>query len=413
MGRLLKISQQTLWQVLGKIITSLSTIAVLAIITRRFGETGTGVFTLSLTYLALFALAIDFGVNAHLMPALVRDNFELIWRKLFGFRLLLAVFLIPLAILGGMLWPVESEMFKTLILIGSLMAILEPAIFVSANAIFQSRFRYDLSVIGWSAVALTTLVLVYLTGLAGLGLEWIMVDYSIGWLIGSLMLLYFVKKFVKTVWPIFDSGFIVNLIGKSWPISLTLILNVIYFRLDSFFLSLLKGFADVGVYNLSYQLFQTALVLPTFIMNAFYPMMLKVYYQNKQKFVNEIKYSVLGMLCLGLIGVLLTAVLGKFFIGLITGGQGFIGSEQSLLILSLSFPAFFVSSVLMWTLVILKRYKSMAAIYFIGLVFNGLANWLFIPDYSYIASAWITGISEYLILVLQLIMLVPVLRKIK
>ncbi len=413
MGRLLKISQQTLWQVLGKFITSLSTIAILAIISRNFGETGTGVFTLALTYLAFFTLVIDFGVNAHLLPILVSENFELTWRKLFGFRLLLAIFLIPLALLGGMIWPTDTKEFKTLILIGSTMAILGPAVYVSANAIFQSKFRYDLSVIGWSAASLTTLALIYTTGSFRLSLPWIMFDYSVGWLTGSLLLLFFVKKFVKIVWPVFDIKFAFDLIKQSWPISLTLVLNVIYFRLDSFLLSFMKGFADVGVYNLSYQLFQTALVLPTFIMNAFYPLMLKVYSQDKQKFAEEIKYSVLGMLSLGLVGVLLTSLLGKFFIELITGGQGFIGSEQALFILSLGFPAFFVSAALMWVLITLKKYKSMAAIYLIGLLFNGLANWFFIPHYSYIASAWITGVSEYLILLLQLIMLIPVLKRIK
>ncbi len=411
MHSVIKVSTQTFWQVLGKAVTSVSTIVILGIISRQFGETGVGIFTLALTYLAFFALAIDFGVNAHLMPSLLKGDFEIVWRKLFGFRLGLAIILIPLAILGGFLWPTQEIMFKYLVLIGSTMAILEPAVFVSANAIFQSRFRYDLSAIGWSSAALAALCLVYLTSLLGLGLPWIMVDYSLGWLTGSLVLLYFVKRFVKTARPIFDLNFVGGLLKTAWPISATLILNVLYFRLDAFILSIYRSFFEVGVYNLAYQIFQAALVLPTFIMNGYYPLMLENLNRNRQKFVSNLKLALTGMLGLGLTGVILTLILSPFIVNIITGGKGFSGSIGSLKILSLSFPAFFLSAVFMWVLVGLRKYKTLLGIYLVGLIVNGALNLIFIPQFSYIAASWITVFSEYLILVLQIIILVPYLYK--
>ncbi len=405
MQKIVKITEQTSWQILGKIVTSLSTLTILSLVARQYGPTDLGILTLALTFLAFFTLVIDFGVNAYLMPDLIDQNYQVIWKKLFGFRLLLAGILIPVAIIGGLIWPTEVTTFKLLVVIGSLMAVLEPAVYVSANAIFQSRFRYDLSVIGWSVAALSTLLLVYLTSLANLTLPWIMVDYSLGWLVGCAVLLYFVKKYVKNLAPLFDLQFMLQLVKNSWPISLTLVLNVVYFRLDSFILSSVKGFAEVGIYNLAYQIFQAALVIPTFIMNAYYPLMIKSFAENKSEFFKELKMGILGMLIIGLLGVAATLILSPLVIGLITGGKGFTGSGAALNILSLGFPAFFVSSVLMWTLVTLKRYKTMALIYLIGLIFNGLANWIFIPKYSFFASAYITGISEYLILALQIVVL--------
>lgn len=401
MEQLFRVSKQTVWQLLGKLVTSLSTIIILGIVIRRFGEAGTGVFTLALTYLTFFTLAIDFGVNAYLMPDLLSKNFDIVWRKLFGFRLGLALLLIPLAVLGGLLWPTSVSLFKQVILIGSVMAIIEPAIYVSANAIFQSRFRYDLSIIGWSVAALVTLLLVYSTSQMNLGLSWIMVDYSLGWLTGCFILLLFVKKFVKNIWPIFDFNFVKNLIKNAWPISATLILNVVYFRLDAFILSFYRSFAEVGIYNLSYQIFQAALVLPTFIMNGYYPLMLKCLLENKQRFISNLRFAVFLMGILGLAGTLVTLVSANWVINLIAGGKGFMGSSQALRILSFGFPAFFVSSVLMWALVSLKKYKSLLVIYLIGLIFNAVLNLIFIPIFSYQAASWITGISEYLILIMQ------------
>ncbi|MBI2596689.1 oligosaccharide flippase family protein [Candidatus Daviesbacteria bacterium] len=389
-----KVSKQTFWQLIGKTITSLSTVIILSIVSRNFGESGTGVFTLSLTYLAFFTLIIDFGVNAHLMPQLIKADFEIVWRKLFGFRLILVAILVPAAILGGVFWPTTNYLFKQLILIGSIMAILGPAVYVSANAIFQSRLRYDLSIIGWSGAALTTLVLVYITSSLNLGLPWLMVDYSIGWLIGCILLLFFVKKFVKFVWPIFDINFAKDLIKKSWPISATLALNVIYFRVDVFILSSYHSFAEVGIYNLAYQIFQSVLVIPTFMMNAYYPLMLKSWAKFKQ-----VSFTLFG---LSLLCVVLTLILAPFLVDLITGAR-FLGSSQSLQILSFSFPAFFLSNFFMCALLAKGKYTKMFAIYLTGLSFNLILNLVFIPKFSYLAASWITVISEYLILILQII----------
>ncbi len=401
MKHLFKISQQTLWQVLGKVVTSLSTILILGLVTRRFGEAGTGILTLSLAYLAFFALAEDFGVNAYILPRFLKGDFSLDWRKLLGFRLLLALILIIIAAVGVLLWPSQQQGFKAITLIGILMAILEPAIFTTCNAIFQSKLRYDLSIIGWSLSALTVLVSVFLVTKRGLGLEMVMLSYVAGWIVASGLSLMLVRKFIHNVVPIFDARFIGSVLKASWPISLTLVLNVVYFRLDAFLLSFLKTFSDVGTYNLAYQIFQSALVLPTFIMNSFFPLMLKDYSESRKKFTGNLFKAIVGMLILGSLGTLLTKLFSAQVIMLITGGRGFSGSAASLQILSLGFPAFFLSAVLMWTLVVTKRYKVMLAIYLTGLIFNALANLIFIPAYSYIASSWITVISEYLILVLQ------------
>lgn len=404
MEHFLKISVQTIWQLIGKVVTTFSTIIILGIISRSFGETGTGIFTLALTYLAFFTLVIDFGINAHLMSQLIRVDFELVWRKLFGFRLILALLLIPVSILGGLFYS-TSPLFKQLVIIGSFMAILEPAIYVSANAIFQSRFRYDFSAIGNSGVGLVTLLLVLLTSFFGFGLSWLMVDYSLGWLVGCLILLFFVKKFVKSIKPVFDFTFIRKIFLQAWPISATLILNTVYFRLDAFILSFYHTFASVGVYNLSYQIFQTFLIIPTFIMNGYYPLMLKTLQDSKNKFLKDLKRTMAVMAGLGLLVTAVTFLFSHLIIFLLTGGKGFTDSSLILNILSLGFPAFFVSSLMMWTLVSLKKYQTMLAIYAIGLIINAVLNFIFIPQYSFWAASWITVISEYLILALQMLLL--------
>lgn len=406
MEKIFKIFHQTSWQVLGKVTTSLSTIVILSLISRRFGEEGTGSFTLALIYLAFFTIAVDLGFNAYLLGKVSEE----IFRKCLGLRLLLAGILTVLAVTTAFFWP-GNESFKQLVYFGAIFAIFEPAVFVTTNLIFQKNLSYNYSVKATIFGSATILFGVIAAVYNNFSLPYLMVAYATGWMVMVVCSLLFVRKFVENITPVFDFQFIKKVFIKSWPISATLLLNVVYFRLDVFLLSILRPIAEVGVYNLSYQIFQTILVLPTFIMNSFYPLMLESFARDKLRFFKELKVSIAAMLTLSLLGAGVTILLAPFVINLITGGKGFEGSATSLQILSLGFPAFFISSVLMWTFVTLKKYKSMLAIYVAGLIFNLTANYLLIPQYSYIASAYITGISEYLILFLQITILIPMFLK--
>ena len=157
-----------------------------------------------------------------------------------------------------------------------------------------------------------------------------------------------------------------------------------------------KSLSDAGIYNIAYSVFQSALVLPAFIMNSYYPLMLKS--------LGGIRYVGLGLLGLSLFGSGVTLIFAPVIIKILTG-SGFTGSIQVLQILSMGFPAYFLSSLLMWLLITKGQYKSMFLLYTLGTVFNIILNLVFIPKYSFFAAATVTVISEYLILVMQAVVL--------
>ncbi len=407
MNQLKKVLTQTGWQVLGKVVTSLSTIVILSAVTRNYGSVGTGIYTLALTYLAFFYLAADCGFNAHLLSLLHQPKSSEVWRKLFGMRLILGGALVVISLLLLPFLPFADSSFQQSVFFGTL-TIIGSAIFVTTNAWFQSRLQYQYSIIASSVSSLVSVGLILLLVQNNVPLPELMLAHLMGWVLCAVIALGLIKKQIFTLSPLFDWVFLKKVFSEAWPISLTLILNTVYFRVDTFILASYKTFADVGVYNVSYQLFQSALVLPTFIMNAYYPMMLSNLEKDRRLFKQSIKHAVALMLSIGLAGTLVTWVLAPYVVALITGGPGFEGSAQSLRVLSLSFPAFFVSSVLMWTLVATKRYKEMTAIYLIALIVNILLNSLLIPQYSYIGASWVTGVAEYLIVILQALVLLNI-----
>lgn len=397
MQQFVKISQQTFWQILGKIVTAASTFIILGMVARNFGEAGTGVFTLALTYLAMFYLLSDFGFNAHVLRKVTGNRLQVTgeWNKLLGTRILWSAVLVILAVATLPFWPFTSSQFSAAVLFGVL-AIIGYSVFVTCNLIFQSRLRYDLSVLASSLGTLVSLGLFVLLSLQKYPVSSLLLAHLTGWVIIAAISLMLIKKFLPKITPVYDLGYIKQLFLDTWPIAATLALNVVYFRADSFMIAYFKGVSDVGIYNIAYSIFQSALVLPTFIMNAYYPLMLR-----SQKGIKIVGLGLLGMASLGTI---LTLILSPVVIKVLTGG-GFAGSIAALQILSLGFPAYFLSSLLMWIMVVRGRYKLMMAIYGFGLVVNLTLNFIYIPGYSFLAASWITVFCEYLILGMQAVVL--------
>lgn len=394
----LKIFQQTSWQIFGKAVTVISTFIILGTITRNYGEEGTGVITLALTYINMFFLLADFGLNAHIQRTiehLEKDKQEQIFRKLLGTRLLWAFALVVLSIILLPFFKFASGQFATLVIFGSL-AIVGSSVFLTANLIFQRKFRYDLSILASIAGTLLYLGLVLWFARFRFPLHFLMLAQTVNWILTAFITLIFIRKFFRTITPCFDSNFILNEVKSAWPIGITLILNVIYFRADSFIIAYFRSVSESGIYNVAFQFFQSALVLPAFIMNVYYPMMLKSF--------KGIKFLGAGLFFLSALGTVTTLIAAPFLIGILTGG-GFEGSSRSLQILSLGFPAYFLSALFMWIFVARGWYKRLFLIYAFGLLVNLVLNLIFIPQYSFYAAATTTVISEYLILLLLLLSL--------
>lgn len=405
MHSLIKIFQQTSWQILGKIVTSVSTFIILGLVARNYGEGGVGIYTLALTYLAMFYLLSDLGFNAHVLrkfqivfqTSFGRTNFKLQieWQKLLGTRLIWSAVLVAFAI--GLLpfWPFATAQFSQAVLFGSL-AIMGSAVFVTCNLVFQSKLRYDLSVLASSVGTTISLGLFFYLSFFKYPVSFLLLAHLVGWIIIAAGSIIFIKRFLPSILPIYDIQYTKYLFKDSWPIGVTLLLNVVYFRADAFLVAFYKGLSDSGIYNLSFAVFQSVLVLPTFIMNAYYPMMLKSF--------KGIKLVGLGLFLLASLGTVLTFLLAPAIIRLLTG-DGFSGSVQSLQILSLGFPPYFLSALLMWVLVSRGKYKTLLIIYTLGLIVNLILNFILIPQFSFYAAATTTVVSEYLILVLLLVSL--------
>jgi O-antigen/teichoic acid export membrane protein len=89
----------------------------------------------------------------------------------------------------------------------------------------------------------------------------------------------------------------------------------------------------------------------------------------------------------------------------------FTGSIAPLRVLALSAPFFFLTNLTMWLLITLGKQKILALIYGVSMILNILLNMVFIPHYGYMAAAWITLVSESILLIVSGVTVIVLIRR--
>ena len=396
-------------QVIGKFVGASTTFILSFVIARQFGASGFGDFVKVTTFVSLFFLMADFGLNAVYIQ---RTDAQAL-PSLFGLRILgsISLMLASVSILAFL--PQSAQGYTSIVRLGIIVfapAIIFQALITSANGVFQKNLRYmdaAVSVIAGSVVSLGILWLVWVSHLeVGGGLLG-----ALALLGGSVTTAVISLWFANRITPL-SVTFSITSLGKLFvvavPLGLTLISNVVYAHADSVVLALTRTSSEVGTYGLAYKVFETVLVLPTFFMNAVYPMML-VAYQRRIGFVTLVRKIAGVLLVSSVLLLLVTWIFAPYFIYI---RSDFVSSILYLRILAISLPIFFLSSLTMWLLVTFKRQWQLAWLYGSGMVINiGLNIWL-VPQFGPQASAWITVLSEALILLVSGVMVFRLLSKI-
>jgi O-antigen/teichoic acid export membrane protein len=390
------IASNTFLQFIARVFSSGSTFIISIYLAKMLGLEEFGDFSKITTYIPFFYLLVNLGLNASFLR-LHSEQKSVTWHHLFGLRLLIAfgMTVISLAILH--LFPVGltqgyTESVRQGIQIYSLSIILT-AIITTSNALFQQHLVYKFSAISIVIGSILSLVGIVFFDAA---LFSALLMLLAGLLVSVVCSLFFVSKITIPV-PHFQITSFKKLLVDTAPLSITLLFNLLYFRVDSIILTLSRTTAEVGAYNLSYKIFEFILVIPVFYMNSLYPILLRAK-DNRTTFTSLLKKS---RVILFLLGVLMTILVWICAPLLTTIHQEFSSAIQLLRILSLSFPLFFLSNLTMWTLIIKRKHKQLACIYGTAMLINIFLNMLFIPPYGAHASAVITIIGEFYVLLLS------------
>ncbi|MCR4263789.1 MAG: polysaccharide biosynthesis C-terminal domain-containing protein [Candidatus Roizmanbacteria bacterium] len=408
----LKIAGNTIAQLVSKGIASATTFFITLVIARQYGAAGYGDFTKIFSYIVLFYLMCDFGMNA----VFLRENThkKLHIASIVGIRLVIGILLtfVALAIISFLpFYPETNDGFSPLVKLG--IVVLSPTIITmglttSFNALFQKHLRYDKATIASALGSITILSLIVLLSRAQASIVLLVSSYVAGGIV-TVFAAYFLSQ-TLTSWKqvnwLEQIHFGRSLLLLSLPLGLTLVFSVIHFRADVFILTLYRTTEEVGIYGLASKFFEFALTVPTFFMNAVYPILLGVT-------ADPVKSKRLVTKSLYILGTLSLVILTGGIIGaplLVLVKDEFVDSIVPFRILMASLPLFFLSSVFMWYLIAQNKQWQLVWIYAVGMICNIVLNVIFIPQFGVPAAAVTTAISEGILIALLLYTALPLLR---
>lgn len=407
------IAKNTTAQVLGKIFSSASVFLVSIAIARLFGSNGYGEFTKITTYVPLFYLFSDFGLNAIYLQESAKENSRITWQVLLATRILGGIVLSLAALVILQVFPTgTSQGYTPLVKLGIILnipSILLQSLITTGNVLFQKNLRYDLSAIAVAAGALVLFGYVFLA-------PFLSTSVNGGILVGvlffvfsaftiTLLTLYFARQFTGSLSPSFDMYAMKSLFFKALPLGLTLVANLVYFRIDNIILTLTRTTEEVGFYGLAYKFFEFPLVLPVFFMNVLYPILLSsMEDKTHTKRTGEILLKSAFVLFIAGTGTTVMFWVGAPYLALIR--EEFASATPYLRILSLGLPFFFLSNLTMWTLITYKKIVALWLLYTSAMVSTVFVSVVIIPIYGAMGASVITVISEAALLVISSIYLI-------
>jgi O-antigen/teichoic acid export membrane protein len=397
-----KILHNTLVQIGGKALSTILGIGSLALITRYLNPHGFGEYTTVLTFLTFFAVASDFGLTLVSSQMISSDpNHETtILNNLFGLRLISSLLVLVIAPLIVYFFPYSSSV-KLGVLI-SFLAFLFPALNQVIIGLFQKKLSMERDSIAevFSRVILIIGIILakhYDTGLTG-----ILIATVISGLTSFIVHYLLALKFI-TIRPAFDWPIWHKIFHKSWPLTITIVLNLIYLRADTLLLSVFRPVEEVGLYGAAYKIIDIFTSIPFMFAGLILPLLTLAWQEKRpDKFSGLLQKSFDFMALLAVPVVIGSQFLAKPVMRF-AAGSNFAASGLILQVLVFAVAAIFMGTMFSHAVIALDQQKKMIGFY-IFTSLSSLAGYLiFIPRFSYFGAAGVTIYSETLIAIFSAI----------
>ncbi|MFH1129458.1 MAG: flippase [Patescibacteria group bacterium] len=386
---------------------SLITIGIIA---RYLGKDGFGSYSLILAFLYTFDSLADLGLYSLMVREISKPGADekKVVSNIFTIRIVALVLLLIIASLVVWVFPYSNQVKN-----GTMFATIS-FLFLSMGqvlmGIFQKYLRTDRSAIADIVGRVAQFALVLVVMKLGFGFYGAIFSLIVGCLINFLLLFVFARRYVKFSLE-FDFVYWKKLIKATIPIAASIVLTLIYFKIDSIFLSIpainrssLSPMSDVGIYGIAYKILEGLIFFPAMFVGLIMPLLSASAFNDREKF-KRIFQKTLDILFVFIVPLIIGILMLSTQIVVLIGGGDFSASAGPLNVLAIAVGFIFLGNLFGNSIIALNKQKIGAWIYFAGMVFNIATNLIFIPRYRYLGAAWTTTITELLVTVLMFVLI--------
>jgi O-antigen/teichoic acid export membrane protein len=395
-----KIFTNTLWQVIARLLTVLIGVVGLAFVTRMLGPVNFGFYVTIFAFVQMFMIMADLGLYLALLrevsAAQSREEETKVVNNIFTIRVLsslLILVLIPLvikffpydqAVKSGVTYLMFVFFFQSLI--STLTAVFSKKLDMSKIAIvdlFNKIVHFG--------------VIVYLFKI-GSNLDTLLFTQSVVVALGFLVLYGFLRKYVKLglAW---DFKYWRHIFHYTWPLAVTVVLNLVYFKADTLILSAYYSPETVGLYGAPYKALEVLATFPHMFMSLILPLFTAALLsQNFEKLKNICQYT-FDFFSMLTVGMMIGIWLVSRPLMVLLAGQGFVASGPILNLLIVATAVIFFGTLFTYLVVALQAQKQMIKYFLIAAIIALVGYFIFIPRFSYWGAAGMTLLVESLIVV--------------
>jgi len=390
-----KIAHNTLIQIVGKIISTVLGLLALAMITRYLGQDGFGEYTTITTFLTFFAVIADLGLTLVTVQMISGEKNPVeenkILNNLFSLRLVSVLIFISLAPIFVLFMP-YSQTIKIGVLIASLSFIF-PALNQIIIGLLQKRLSMDRASLAEIISRVALLIGIILVARNQTGLNGVLVVTVLAGAINFIFHYLFSRKFAKIRLQISFSLW-KKIFSKSWPLAITIVLNLIYLRADVLILSLYQSSSAVGLYGATYKVIDVLTSIPFMFAGLILPILTAAWLENKTDYFKTVLQKSFDFMAIIAIPLIVGAQFLAKPIMVYIAGQDFIESGIILKYLIVSVAAIFLGTMFSHAVIALDKQKKLIGFYIFTSISALAAYFIFIPKFSYLGAASVTIYSE-------------------
>jgi len=378
----------------GRIINVALGVVATALIARLLGPSSYGAYILLLSFGTIVQLTSDLGLYLTLTRDIAQqpNQQNSLLSQIISLRATLLITVFTIATIATAAIPSLNQLTLPFVVIAFGLS------FQSISQLFMGVFQHHRAV--WRATVGDLIGrLIQLSGIIIIGSQRATVGamvavFTIGTAVTFLAHHYLLPH---VQWrPTFNWSIWKKIIRNSWPLGAMLLINAIYFRIDTLILSLYRSSSEVGWYGAAYRIVESGLFFPAMLGGLLLPRISESFFQHNtarlRQYINE------GIQILLLVASFCLVILLSFNneIILLIAGRFFSPAAPLLKILSLALVIMFFGNLFGFTLVAMQRQLFLLKLYISLAIFNIITNVLFIPPYGAPAAAWTTVITELL-----------------
>lgn len=383
-------------QAVGKIISTLIGVVSISLMTRQLGQTGFGYYSTAIAFFQIFAIMLDLGINVMLVQILGEHKGDEAYENkavsaTMTFRIVTGLVILGAAPFIGLLFPYAWEVKAAIFALW--MSFFSASLNQVVIGVQQRHFKMHIvaisEILGRAILLVGLLIAIW----SGLGLVPISIFISVGSVANLVMNWWIARRYASFRWNP-DFAFWKMLLKRSWPIGVSILFNLAYFKADTIVLSLARSPEEVGIYGAAYRVLEILVTFPFMLAGIMLPLMANAWAKHdRTRFTHLLRQSFSVMLLIALPMALGIMVMGGPAMVFIAGPE-FAASGEILKILAVATAVIYFGTISSHVVVAVNAQMKMLPIYIAVGILTVIGYFWLIPPYGMIAAAWLTVASE-------------------